>query len=169
MSYEAKTGLLLFGGLIALFAWSAWAGLAGTALIALWILWLVAREAFEKRKLRLRCRAQLDQTLAALGCGLDAVFHSRLGVAAIGVAASGRKMVYASPDSAESYDIEAIFEARARKLPQGDFEIGFSVPGRTTGKPYWHVLLVKRRHEAARWAQTLDPYLGSRMKVEGLG
>lgn len=167
MAYDAWKGLLLLGGLIALFAWSVWAGLAGTALIALWILWLVAHDAFDKRALRRRCRAQLDQAFATQGLGLESVFHSRLGVAALGVAAGGRMFVCAAPDMAEAYANEAIFEARVRRLPQGDFELGISVPGRVTGKPYWHVLVVKRRSEAVRWVQALGPVLGPRMKSDG--
>ncbi|MGH8705121.1 MAG: hypothetical protein ACREUO_06855 [Burkholderiales bacterium] len=165
---DTTKGLLLLGGLVALFAWSVWAGMAGIVLIALWILWLVGREALERRRLRSHCRAQLDRALAERGLGLDAVFHNANGVAAIGIAAEGRRFVYASPDASESYDVEAIFEARARKLPQGAYEIGISVPGRVTGKPYWQGLIVRRRRDAVRWVETLKPCLGPRLKVEGL-
>lgn len=103
------------------------------------------------------------------GLGLDAVFHSHHGVAAIGIAATGRKFVYASPERSELYDVEAIFEARASKLPQGDFMIGISVPGRVTGLPYWQELIVTRRRDAVRWVETLKPCLGARLKVDGLG
>lgn len=119
---DTTKGLLVLGSLVALFAWSVWAGLAAIALIALWITWISGRDALERRTLRKRCREQLDQALAEHGLGLDAVFHSHHGVAAIGIAATGRKFVYASPDGSELYDVEAIFEARASKLSQGDWK-----------------------------------------------
>ncbi len=164
---DTTKGLLLLGGLVALFAWSVWAGLAGIALIALWILWLVVGDALKRRKLRMRCRAQLDRSLAERGLGLDAVFHNANGVAAIGIAAAGRRFVYASPDASESYDVEAIFEARAKKLSQGSYEIGISVPGRVSGRPYWQGLIVERP-DAVRWVETLKPSLGAKLKVDGL-
>lgn len=166
---DTTKGLLVLGSLVALFAWSVWAGLAAIALIALWITWISGRDALERRTLRKRCREQLDQALAEHGLGLDAVFHSHHGVAAIGIAATGRKFVYASPDGSELYDVEAIFEARASKLSQGDFKIGISVPGRVTGQPYWQELIVTRRRDAVRWVATLKPHLGARLKVDGLG
>ena len=167
MASDTTKGLFALGVVVALFAVSVWAGLAALALIALWMAWIAGRDALRKRALKERCRAQLEQALA--GDGLDAVFHSHLGVAAIGIAAAGRKFAYASPEGTELYDVDAIFEARARRLPQGDFEIGISVPGRVTKQPYWQGLIVKRRREAERWAETLKPRLGARLKVDGLG
>lgn len=166
---DTTKGLFVLGSLVALFAWSVWAGLAAIALIALWMAWIAGREALQQRTLKKRCRAQLDQALAEHGVGLDAVFHSHHGVAAIGFAAAGRKFAYASPEGSELYDVAAILEARARRLPQGDFEIGISVPGRVTKQPYWQGLIVKRRRDAVRWAETLKPHLGARLKVDGLG
>ena len=136
-------------------------------LIALWMAWIVGREALQRHTLKERCRAQLEQALAEEG--LDAVFHSHLGVAAIGIAAAGRKFAYASPEGTELYDVDAIFGARARRLPQGDFEIGISVPGRVSKQPYWQGLIVKRRRDAERWAETVEPHLGARLTVDGLG
>jgi hypothetical protein len=164
---DTTKGLIALGAVVALFALSVWAGLAAIALIALWMAWIVGREALQRRTLKERCRAQLEQALA--GYGLDAVFHSHLGVAAIGIAAAGRKFAYASSEGTELYDVDAIFEARARRLPQGDYEIGISVPGRVTKQPYWQGLIVKRRRDAVRWAETLKSHLGARLKVEGLG
>ncbi|MGH8673297.1 MAG: hypothetical protein ACREVG_03195 [Burkholderiales bacterium] len=165
---DTTKGLLILGGLVALFAWSVWAGLAGIALLTLWISWMVGREALDRRTAKKRCRAQLDQTLAEHGFALDAAFHSHHGITAIGVDATGRKFVYASPEGSELYDVEAIFEARARRLPQGDFEIGISVPGRVSKQPYWQGLIVAHRRDAARWVDTLKPHLGARLKVDGL-
>ena len=91
------------------------------------------------------------------------------GLAAIGIAAAGRKFAYASSEGTELYDVDAIFEARARRLPQGDYEIGISVPGRVSKQPYWQGLIVKRRRDAERWAETVKPHLGARLKVDGLG
>jgi hypothetical protein len=61
-----------------------------------------------------------------------------------------------------------ILEGRAQKLTQGDYEIGICVPGRVSGKPYWHTLLVKRRSEAVHWASTVQPILGARMPYADL-
>ena len=166
---DTTKGLLVLGSLVALFAWSVWAGLAAIALITLWISWIVGRDALKRRTSKMRCHAQIEHALAEHGLGLDAVFHSHHGIAAIGIAATGRKFVYASPEGSELYDVEAIFEARASKLPQGDFEIGISVPGRVTKQPYWQGLIVTRRRDAVRWVETLKPHLGARLKVDGLG
>lgn len=166
---DTTKGLFVLGVVVALFALSVWAGLAAISLIALWMAWIAGREALQQRALKERCRAQLEQALAGHGTGLDAVFHSYLGVAAIGIAEAGRKFAYASSEGTELYDVNAIFEARARRLPQGDYEIGISVPGRVTKQPYWQGLIVKRRRDAERWAETLKPRLGARLKVDGLG
>jgi len=164
---DATKGLFALGVVVALFAWSVWAGLAAIAAIALWIAWIIGREALQQRALKKRCLAQLEQALAEDGLG--AVFHSHLGVAAIGIAAAGRKFACASPEGTELYDVDAIFEARARRLPQGDFEIGISVPGRVSKQPYWQGLIVKHRRDAERWAETVKPHLGARLNVDGLG
>lgn len=116
----------------------------------------------------LQRRAQLEQALAEHGLGVDAVFHGHRGVAAIGISIVGRKLVCASAAWRDLYALDAILEAWARKLPQGDFSIGISVPGRVSGRPYAHDLIVTRAH-AVRWADTLGPCLGERLKVEGLG
>ena len=166
---DTTKGLLVLGVLVALFAWSVWAGLVAIALIALWIGGIVGREALERRTARKRCRAQLDDALGERGLRLDTVFYSHHGVAAIGISATGRKFVYASPEGSEFYDVAAILEARARKLPQGDFEIGISVPGRVSKQPYWQGLIVTRRRDALRWVETLKPHLGARLKADGLG
>lgn len=165
---DTMKGLLVLGGLVALFAWSGWAGFAGVALVALWIAWIVGGDALQQRALKRRWRAQLEQALAEHGLGVDAVFHGHRGVAAIGISVVGRKLVCASPAWRDLYDLDAVLEAWARKLPQGDFSIGFSVPGRVSGRPYPHDLIVTRAH-AVRWAETLGPCLGEKLKLEGLG
>ena len=169
MGYEARTALILIGGLAALFAWSAWAGLAGIAVVGSWMLWLAARDASAKRALQRRCRQQVELALAQQNAVLEALFDSHLGVAAIGVAAGGQAFVCASPDSAESFAADVILEARALKLAQGDYELGICVPGRVSGKPYWHALLVKRRSEALHWVRTVQPILGARLTRLELG
>ena len=168
MAAEPRYLLLLLGTLAGLFAWSVWAGLAGLAVVAGWILSFVVRDALAKRKLQQRCSARIAEALAAQGLSLDAVFHSQIGVMAIGIAGGGRAFVVASPDEAEVLAGDSVLEARASRLAQGDYEIGFSVPGRVSGKPYWHGLLVRRKAEAQRWLRTLEPVLGDRMKAAEL-
>jgi hypothetical protein len=166
MARESVHGLLLLGVLAALFAWSVWAGLAGMAVTGSWMLWLVAREASRRRELQRRCGEQMQQALN--GGSLQAIFHSQLGVKAIGIADAGGTFLCASPDEVERFAAETVLEARARRLPQGDYEIGICVPGRISGKPYWHTLLVKRRSEAVHWASTVQPILGTRMPYADL-
>lgn len=117
----------------------------------------------------MRCRALLDQALAGQGLAPGGVFDSFLGTAAIGIAPAGRKLAYATPDAVDVYDLDAVFEARAARLPQGDFKIGVSVPGRVSGKPYALELVVSRRRDALRWVRTLEPCLGPKLKVDSLG
>jgi len=169
MASESRNVLLLLFGLAGLFAWSVWAGLAGLAAVAGWILSLVVRDALARRKLQRRCSARIAEALAAQGLSLDAVFHSRIGVKAIGIAGGGRTFVVASPDEAEVLAGDTVLEAQARRLMQGDYEIGFSVPGRVSGKPYWHGLLVRRKDEARRWLRTVGPPLGGRLRSTDLG
>ena len=45
----------------------------------------------------------------------------------------------------------------AEHYPQGGYEIGLCVPGRVSGRPYWHVVIVERRDEAERWARRVEP------------
>jgi hypothetical protein len=168
MASESRNLLLLLVVLAGLFAWSAWAGLAGMAAVGAWILWLVARESSKRRGLARQCREQVEQALASRNLALQALFSSYLGVNAIGVAADGATLVCASPGSAETFDAGAVLEGRAKKLPQGHYEIGICVPGRVSGKPYWHTLLVKRRSEAVHWASTVQPVLGKRMPYADL-
>src|SRR5688572_7955409 len=118
---ESRNLLLLLAGLGGLFAWSVWAGLAGVLVVASWMLWLVAQESSKRRGLQRRCRERIEQALAARNSTVHALFCSFLGVNAIGVAADGRTIVFADPDSAEIFDVDAVLEGRARKLPQGDY------------------------------------------------
>jgi hypothetical protein len=165
MAGDLRHALLLFGGLAALFVWSVWAGLAGVAILGGWTLWLVARDGSCKRALQRRCEAQIRQVLD--GRCLEAVFHSHLGVNAIGIA--GKDLfVCASPDEAERLPAASVLEGRVQKLPQGDYEIGICVPGRVSGKPYWHTLIVRRRSEAVHWAETVQPILGARLPFADL-
>jgi hypothetical protein len=168
MAGESRNLLLLLVGLAGLFVWSVWAGLAGVLVVGAWMLWLVARESSKRRGLQRRCREQIERALAARNSRVQALFCSFLGVNAIGVAADGRTIVCADPDSAEIFDLDAVLEGRTRKLPQGDYEIGICVPGRVSGKPYWHTLLLKRRSEAVHWASTVQPVLGARMPYADL-
>ncbi len=112
---------------------------------------------------------QLEQALGEHGLELGAVFHSHHGVTAIGIATTGTKFACLSNEGSELYDLDAVFEAKARKLPQGAFEIGISVPGRVTKQPYWQGLIVADRHDAVRWVEALKARLGERLKVDGLG
>jgi hypothetical protein len=168
MASESRNLLLVLGGLAALFAWSVWAGITGIVVVGFWMLWLVARDASAKRALQRRCKEQIEQALAAQNLSLQSLFSSHLGVNAIGVAAGGGTLVCASPDTAEAFATGTILEGRALKLPQGDYEIGICVPGRVSGKPYWHTLIVKRRSEAVYWASTVQPLLGARMPYADL-
>jgi hypothetical protein len=167
MAAEPRYILLLLGTLAALFAWSVWAGLAALALAAGWILSLVVRDALARRKSQQRCSARIAEVLAAQGLGLDAIFHSDLGVKAIGLV-GGRMFVVTTPEEAEVLSCDAVLEASARRLMQGDYEIGFSVPGRVSGKPYWHGILVRSKDEARRWLRTVGPVLGARAKAAEL-
>jgi hypothetical protein len=169
VGYEARYVLLLIGGLAALFAWSVWAGLAGLVVIGAWMLWLVSSDAAGKRALQRRRREQIEQVLATQHLALEALFSSHLGVAAIGVAAGGQLFVCSGPDSAESFSVGTILEACARRLAQGDYELGICVPGRVSGKPYWHTVIVKRRSEALHWVRTVQPILGARLTGIELG
>jgi hypothetical protein len=154
---------------VALFAWSAWAGLAAILAVASGIAGIVGREKLGQRRQKRQCRALLTQALAERGSELGEVFHGHHGIAAFGIATTGRTIAYASAEGSELYDVDVILEARAVKLPQGDFKIGISVPGRVSGKPYWQELIVSRRRDAVRWVETLGPTLGEKLKADGLG
>ena len=156
MGGEPKRVLLLLVGLAALFAWSVWAGLAGLGAIAAWMLWLVAGDAAKLRRSRRNCREQLEQALAARKLELEAVFYGAPGNAALGVAAGGAVFASFGSEGAEIFERQSILEARARRLPQGDYEIGLCVPGRVSGQPYWHTVIVKDRDEAQRWARRVE-------------
>ena len=168
MFSDTTKGLLVLASLVALFAWSAWAGLAAAALIALWIAGLAGRDARQRRAQQRRSRARLEQALAERGLAPGAVFHGDQGGEAIGIDTTGQTIVFASQVESELCDIESILEAHAIRLPQGDFKIGVCVPGRVSGRPYWHDLIVARRRDAQRWVRTLQPRLGAKLKVEGI-
>ncbi|MFY9317579.1 MAG: hypothetical protein WAO95_18725 [Burkholderiales bacterium] len=156
MAAEPRTLLLLLGVLAALFAWSVWAGLAGVGVIAAWMLWLVAGDAAKKRRWQKECREQLERALAARRLGLEAAFYGAPGSAALGVASGGAVFTAFSREGAEVFDGKAILEARARRLQQGDYEIGLCVPGRVSGRPYWHTVIVEDRDAALRWARRVE-------------
>jgi hypothetical protein len=168
MAWDVKRDLVVIAGLAALFWWSAWAGLAGVGLILLWILWLFAGDAVRVRRRKERHRAEVAQALAELGLAADSVFCSYFGAGALGISQAGRKLVYSAPESMETtvYDSDAAFSAHARRLPQGGFELGVTVPGRVSGKPRLETVLVKRRAEAERWVKALEPLLGTKIKSE---
>ena len=168
MAWDVRRDLLLLAVLAGLFAWSVWAGLAGIGVIAAWMLWLIVGDARRKRRLQLHARARIEEALAAQGLVADSVFCSYFGAGAIGIGQTGRKLVYTAPESMETtvYDSDAALEAHARRLPQGDYELGITVPGRVTGKPRLHSVLVKRRSEAEDWLKALEPLLGARVRSD---
>jgi hypothetical protein len=168
VAWDVRRDLLLLAALAGLFWWSVWAGLAGIGAIGAWMLWLVAGDARRKQRLQSECRTRLEQALAAEGLTADTVFCSYFGEGALGISQAGRKLVYAPPAPREIniYDSDKAFEAHARKLPQGDFELGITVPGRVTGKPRVEAVLVKQRGEAERWVKALEPLLGAKVRSE---
>jgi hypothetical protein len=168
VAWDLKKLLFFLGLLAALFWWSPWAGLAGVGLVLLWLLSLLAGDALKTRRLIERSRSHVDQALALEGLTADSVFCSHFGAGALGISHAGRKLVYTAPVSMETtvYDSDRALEAHARRLPQGDFELGITVPGRVTGKPRVHTVLVKRRGEAERWVKALEPLLGAKVRSE---
>jgi hypothetical protein len=163
----AKT-LVFFVVLAALFGWSVWAGLAAIGLVALWIASLFLHGARKKHQLRTQSRARIEEALAAQGLQADSIVCSYLGAGALGISRAGRKLVFTAPESLETtvYDSDSALEARGRKLPQGDFELAITVPGRVSGKPREHAILVSRRGEAERWLKALEPLLAARVRSD---
>lgn len=157
MNRETSTLIVVLASLTSLFLWSTWAGLAGIAAIACWMLWLAAGDAAKKRRWQKECREQLERALAARGLGLEAAFYGTLGHAALGIADGGAVFAAFSREGAEVFERGTILEARARRLAQGDYEIGLCVPGRVSGRPYWHTVIVKDKDEALRWALRVEP------------
>jgi hypothetical protein len=161
--------LLIFLGLLAfLFWWSPWAGLAAIGLLVAWITGLWAADRRRKRALQRRSRAEIEQALAAHGLPADGVFCGDQGIGAFGISQAGRKLVYTAPVSMETtvYESDAAFAAHARRLPQGDFELGITVPGRVTGQPRVETVRVRRRSEAERWVGALEPLLGAKLRSD---
>jgi hypothetical protein len=168
MAWDLKKLLFFLGTLAALFWWSAWAGLAGLGLILLWVLWLFVGDARQLRQRKERYRTEIDRALAAQGLAADRVYCGYFGAGALGISHTGRKLVYAAPESMETtiYDADAAFEAHARKLPEGDFELGITVPGRVTGKPRLETVRVKQRGQAEQWLEALEPLLGAKVRSD---
>jgi hypothetical protein len=168
VAWDVKKLLIALAVLAALFWWSVWAGLAVTGAIVAWILWLIVGDAKQMRQLQQQSRARIEEALAAEGLKADSIFCSHIGAGALGVSHSGRKLVYVAPVSmvTDVYDSDAAFEAHAKKLPQGDFELAMTVPGRVTGKPRQEIVLVKRRSEAELWVKALEPLLGAKVKSD---
>ena len=168
MGWDMKRDLLLLAVVAALFAWSAWAGLAAIGVFIAWLAWLWIGDEKRKSDLKSKCRAQVEQALSDLGLEADGVFCGEQGIGAIGISQAGRKLVYTAPVSMETtvYDSDVAFEAHARKLPEGGFEIGMTVPGRVTKKPRTETVRVKQRSEAERWVKTLKPLLGSKVRSD---
>jgi hypothetical protein len=164
---ETIIAIVVLGVPAALFLWSPRAGLAGILAIALAAGWLYSRDLAERRKRRRRCSLRMTDALAPQGASPDPVFHSAFEARAIGIA-DGRVFIVATPEEAEIFSADALVEARARRLKQGDFEIGFCVPGRNSGKPFWHSILVRRRAEALHWVRTTGPILRERLKADEL-
>lgn len=153
--------------LAVLFAWSVGAGLVGLAVIGLWIGKIAACEALQRRASARRTRELLAQGLGGAALSEDSVVHTADGIQGIGASPEAGRFVFHSREGTEVYEAAAVLEAKASRLAQGDFEVAVSVAGRVTGKPYWHSVIVKRRH-AERWAQAVRPLLGTRLTVSGL-